>query len=177
MRSKLIAREIKRTKPDLIGMQEVAIWRRGPVGVKDGATTPSTEVVYDFLAVLRRDLKRLGLKYAVGSKQQETDIEAPIDAGHDVRLTMFDVTLVKKSKQLKVRSRFGRNYPDSITVPTPAGPLTSTRGWTGVDVTFKGKRLRSSTRTSRRSSTPRARRRRASSSGRTGRSARSVSSS
>ena len=115
MRSKLIAREIKRMKSDLIGVQEVA---------------------------MRRDLKRLGLKYGVGSKQQEADIEAPIDAGHDVRLTMFDVTLVKKSKQLKVRSRFGSNYTDSISVPTPAGPLTSTRGWTGVDLTLKGKRLR-----------------------------------
>ena len=142
VRSKLIAREIKQTKPDLIGMQEVAIWRRGPIGVKDGATTPSTEVVYDFLATLRRDLKRLGLKYSVASKQQETDIEAPIDAGHDVRLTMFDVILVKKGKDLKVTKRLGKNYAEKITVPTPASPLTSTRGWTAVDVTFKGKKLR-----------------------------------
>ena len=142
VRSKLIAREIKQTKPDLIGMQEVAIWRRGPIGVKDGATTPSNEVVYDFLATLRRDLKRLGLKYSVASKQQETDIEAPIDAGHDVRLTMFDVILVKKSRDLKVTKRLGKNYAEKITVPTPASPLTSTRGWTAVDVTFKGKKLR-----------------------------------
>ena len=81
VRSRLLAREIKQTQPDLIGMQEVAIWRRGADGLKDGATTPSTEVVYDFLATLRRDLKRLGLKYSVASKQQEADIEAPIDAG------------------------------------------------------------------------------------------------
>ncbi len=142
VRSKLLAREIKQTKPDLIGMQEVAIWRRGPVGVKDGSTTPSKLVVYDFLAILQRDLERLGLKYSVGSKQQETDIEAPIDAGHDVRLTMFDVILVKKSKDLKVTKRLGKNYAEKITVPTPASPLTSTRGWTAVDVTFKGKKLR-----------------------------------
>ena len=142
MRSKLIAREIKRTKPDLIGMQEVAIWRRGPDGVKDGSTTPATQVVYDFLRTLRRDLGRLGLRYSVGSKQQEADIEAPIDAGYDVRLTMFDVILVKKRADLKVRRRFGKNYNEKIAVPTPAGPLTSTRGWTAVDLIFKGKRLR-----------------------------------
>ena len=142
VRSKLLAREIKQTKPDVIGMQEVAIWRRGPDGLKDGATTPATQVVYDFLATLRRDLKRLGLNYSVGSKQQETDIEAPIDAGYDVRLTMFDVVLVKKRADLKVKTRFGKNYADKIPVPTPGGTLTSTRGWTGIDLTFKGKKLR-----------------------------------
>jgi endonuclease/exonuclease/phosphatase family metal-dependent hydrolase len=142
VRSKLIAREIKRTRPDLIGMQEVAIWRRGPDGVKDGPTTPATQVVYDFLRTLRRDLGRLGLEYSVGSKQRETDIEAPIDAGYDVRLTMFDVILVKKRPDLKVRRRFGKNYTENIPVPTPAGTLTSTRGWTAIDLTFKGKRLR-----------------------------------
>jgi endonuclease/exonuclease/phosphatase family metal-dependent hydrolase len=141
-RSKLLAREIKQTKPDLIGMQEVAVWRRGPDGVKDGATTPATRVVYDFLATLRRDLGRRGLRYSVAAKQQETNIEAPIDAGYDVRLTMFDVILVRKTRDLKVTKRLGENYAATIGVPTPAGTLTSTRGWTAIDATFKGKRLR-----------------------------------
>jgi hypothetical protein len=123
-------------------MQEVAVWRRGPDGLKDGATTPATQVVYDFLATLRRDLKRLGLKYSVGSKQQEANIEAPIDAGYDVRLTMFDVILVKKRADLKVQRRFSKNYETDLSVPTPAGPLTSTRGWTAIDLAFKGKKVR-----------------------------------
>ncbi|MEA2331492.1 MAG: hypothetical protein QOH58_1630 [Thermoleophilaceae bacterium] len=141
-RAKLLAREVKRTKPDLIGLQEVAIWRRGPDGLKDGATTPSTQVVYDFLAIYRRELKRLGLRYSVGGKQQEANIEAPIDAGYDVRLTMFDVILVKKRKDLKVTGRLSDNYDEEIGVPTPAGTLTSTRGWVAIDARLKGKRLR-----------------------------------
>ena len=32
-------------QPDLIGLQEVATWRRSPNGVKDGSATPSTQVV------------------------------------------------------------------------------------------------------------------------------------
>src|SRR5688500_17114346 len=48
-RSDLIAAEIKRTKPDVIGLQEVALWRKGADGVKDGPATPATEVVYDWL--------------------------------------------------------------------------------------------------------------------------------
>jgi hypothetical protein len=70
-RSRLITREIKRTRPDLIGRQEVALWRRGPQGVKDGSATPSTRVVYDFLGILRRRLKRAGLHYRVAVVQRD----------------------------------------------------------------------------------------------------------
>lgn len=141
-RAKLIAREIKRTKPDVIGLQEVATWRRGPDGVQDGATTPSTKLVYDWLAALRKELKRAGLKYSVAGNKQEADIEAPIDAGYDVRLTMHDVILVKKSRDLKVTRKLSKNYETSIGVPTPAGTLTSTRGWAAIDATLKGKKFR-----------------------------------
>jgi endonuclease/exonuclease/phosphatase family metal-dependent hydrolase len=141
-RAKLIAAEIKRTKPDLVGLQEVAVWRRGPDGVQDGATTPSTQVVYDFLAALRTELRKAGLKYSVAGNQQEADIEAPIDAGYDIRLTMHDVVLVKKSRDLKVTKTTTKNYKTTIGVPTPAGTLTSTRGWVAVDATLKGKKFR-----------------------------------
>ena len=141
-RAALIAREIRRTRPDLIGLQEVAVWRRSPNGVKDGDATLSTQVVYDFLKTLRQRMARLGLRYAVAVKQRETDIEAPIDAGYDVRLTMFDVILVKKRKGLRVTRRLKSNYNATIGVPTPAGVKTSRRGWGAVDVRFKGKRFR-----------------------------------
>jgi endonuclease/exonuclease/phosphatase family metal-dependent hydrolase len=141
-RAALLAREIKRTKPDLIGLQEVALWRRGPDGVKDGAATPATQVVYDWLRTFRRRLAARGLRYAVAVKQRETDIEAPIEAGYDVRLTMFDVILVKKRKGLRVTRRLKSNYDEDIPVPTQAGTLTSTRGWAAVDVRFRGKRFR-----------------------------------
>ena len=36
-RARLLAREVKHTRPDVIGMQEVALWRRGADGVKVGA--------------------------------------------------------------------------------------------------------------------------------------------
>lgn len=141
-RAALLAREIRRTRPDLVGLQEVALWRRGPDGVKDGATTPATQVVYDFLRTFRQRLARLGLRYAVAVKQREADIETSIDAGYDVRLTMYDVILVKKRRGLRVTRRLKDNYPTDIAVPTPVGPLTSTRGWTAADVRYRGKRFR-----------------------------------
>jgi endonuclease/exonuclease/phosphatase family metal-dependent hydrolase len=141
-RAALLAREVKRTAPDLIGLQEVALWRRGPDGVTDGATTPATTVVYDFLRSYRRQLKRLGLRYTVAVVQREADIEAPIDKGYDVRLTMRDVILVKKRPDLRITKSSRANYDADIGVPTPSGTLTSTRGWTAVDGELRGRKFR-----------------------------------
>ena len=141
-RAKLLAREIKQRKPDMIGLQEVAVWRRGPTGVKDGAATPATQVVYDFRKSLLSELKKAGLRYRVGDAQRETDIEASIDEGYDVRLTMSDLILVKKRKGLKVRKRSSKNFTSRITVPTSGGPFTSTRGWTAVDASLDGRKFR-----------------------------------
>ncbi len=46
-RAKSLAAEIKKAKPDLVGVQEATTWRRGADGVKDGPATPATQVVYD----------------------------------------------------------------------------------------------------------------------------------
>ena len=35
-RAKALAAEIRKAKPDIIGVQEATIWRRGADGVKDG---------------------------------------------------------------------------------------------------------------------------------------------
>src|SRR3954464_13799144 len=40
-RAKALAAEIRKTKPDIIGVQEASIWRRGADGVKDGPQTPA----------------------------------------------------------------------------------------------------------------------------------------
>jgi endonuclease/exonuclease/phosphatase family metal-dependent hydrolase len=81
-RAKLLAREVRRTKPDVIGLQEVALWRRGPDGAADAEATQATTTVYDFLATLRGEL---GARYRLGNVQTEAGIEAPTSLGYDVR--------------------------------------------------------------------------------------------
>ena len=63
-RAKPLAREIKRSKADLVGLQEVALWRKqtpsdlgGPPQNPNGK--PATQVDQDFLAILKRELKRI----------------------------------------------------------------------------------------------------------------------
>lgn len=138
-RAKLLANEIAKTKPDLIGLQEVALWRKGP---KDGVTVNANEVVYDYLAMLRSALKAKGLKYSVGNVQPEADIEGPTSLGFDARLTMRDAILVKKRDGLKITSKAGANFKARLKVPTVAGDVTVLRGWTSVEASLDGKKFR-----------------------------------
>jgi len=139
-RAKLIAREIKRTKPDLIGLQEASLWRTGP---KDGSATRASDVAYDYVKILRRALKRIGLRYSVARSTNEADIEGPTDQGFDVRLTMRDVILVnKKRKGLKIRGTGGANYKASIPFPTVVGTFNVLRGYAYANVSLNGRKLR-----------------------------------
>src|SRR3954454_20539705 len=60
-----LAREIKASRADLVGLQEVALWRKQtpsdggakPISPLAGAT-PATAVEQDFLAILQRELKK-----------------------------------------------------------------------------------------------------------------------
>ena len=140
-RAKVLAREIKDADPDLIGLQEAALWRQGQVGVLDGGPgTPATEVVFDFLASLQSELAALGDPYNVVRVQQEADIEAPAGSPYnrDIRLTMRDVILAKASlpaNELSVQSTSSANFSNNLTFNTVAGPVTSTRGWVSANVT------------------------------------------
>lgn len=143
-RAKLIAREIKRTKPDLIGLQEAALWRTGP---KDGVSGNATTVAYDYIKLLRRELRRQGQRYGVASVTREADIEGPTAEDFDVRLTMRDAILVRKRPGLRVVGRGGDNYESLLQLPTQAGTFTSTRGYAYADMVLKtrsgkGKRKR-----------------------------------
>lgn len=93
-RAKGLAQEILSKKPDLVGLQEVAEWRSGPLN--DGAPftctgtnvdsnppfdcnfTAST-VRYDYLALLMAQLNHGKKRYRVVRSNPEFDFEAPTD--------------------------------------------------------------------------------------------------
>jgi endonuclease/exonuclease/phosphatase family metal-dependent hydrolase len=140
-RSKLIAKEIKRTKPDVIGLQEAALWRTGP---SDGSTTPNaTKVEYDYVKLLTKALKQVGLDYAVVRSTNEADIEGASSGGFDVRLTMRDAILVNKARKgLKVVKKGGANFAATIPFPTQGGIFNVKRGYAWADMKLNGKKFR-----------------------------------
>ncbi len=157
VRAKLLANEIEAKNPDLIGLQEVALWRRGQIGAPDGPATPATEIVYDYLELLTDELERRGLHYTPAVIQQEADLEFPADThgattddapdgvpDFDGRLTMRDVILVKDG--IKVKDTGSDNYSSNAFVNTAAfGTVTVLRGYTWADVRIDRKRAKGTT--------------------------------
>jgi endonuclease/exonuclease/phosphatase family metal-dependent hydrolase len=136
-RAKLLAAEIAATRPDLIGLQEVATWRTGPMQLNQVTVPNATTVQYDFLAILMAELHALGAGYEVVRSQQEADIEGPAfnpdqSNPRDVRLTMSDVIL-KRTSRVQTGATGGANYASAFTVPVAGLPVTVKRGYVWAD--------------------------------------------
>ena len=158
-RAKPLAREIKRSKADLVGLQEVALWRTqtpsdlgGPPS-NPGATS-ATKVSQDFLAILKRELKRIRAGYKVVVVQQEFDAELPVDqdandstggafgAEFDARLTMRDVILVRRASKVKL-GKTSRGHFTTRYEPNVGGVIIPVdRGWASVEAKLGKKRFR-----------------------------------
>jgi endonuclease/exonuclease/phosphatase family metal-dependent hydrolase len=153
VRARLLAREIHRTGPDLIGLQEVALWRSGPLQLDQVAVPNATTVDYDFLKILLRALARRGEDYKAVSIGNRADVEAPSftgspfdgtmgDDARDVRLTMRDVILMRDDYGLKVTDSGGAVYEHNLSVEILGTTLTFDRGYQWVDVRAGSKQLR-----------------------------------
>jgi endonuclease/exonuclease/phosphatase family metal-dependent hydrolase len=136
-RAKVIAAEIAAQQPDVVGLQEVALWRTG-------AGAPATTVIYDFLELLRTEVTALGLSYQAASSVQNFDGELPLSDGTLVRYTDRDVILARSG--VFTTGATGGNYAAKFPVTTATGPLgvelSVPRGWTSVEVQKDGVRFR-----------------------------------
>ena len=164
LRAQGLAAEIKETKPQLIGLQEVALWRTGPAAIAPAVPGPpvATTVKYDFLQLLLDQLNT-GLNkkykgYEVAVVKNEFDFEAPADyngvpadgplpngggqndlsdAEINGRLTMRDVILVRKKSGVKYKNPISGTYSSLFTPNISGIDIPVTRGWAAVDATVK----------------------------------------
>lgn len=149
-RSKLLAQEIAAAKPDLVGLQEVAMWRSGPLEIGAVAVPNAETVDLDFLEMLRTELKAEGVPYRPVSVNWLSDVEAPSFGGtpaapvepRDVRLTMRDVILKRVGSGIEVLRHRERDYTNGLQVEIAGRPLDFTRGYQWVDVERDQKRFR-----------------------------------
>ncbi|UGS37518.1 hypothetical protein DSM104329_03934 [Capillimicrobium parvum] len=141
-RAKEIADEIKRTKPDVIGLQEVARYFRGADGVHDGVNNATTPL-FDWLQILQGELRARGLNYRVVSRQDELDVEVPSDDGYDIRLVLGNAVLVKAGRKARVKVISDRNgiFTNQLTVPLPDQQVVLKRGYAGFVGSVGGRRF------------------------------------
>ena len=143
-RAERLADEIAATDPDLIGLQEVSLFR---TQVPRDPLSPATDIAFDYLQILRDELAERGLSYAVVSTVTDLDAEAPVFGGPtgliDVRLTDRDVVLARTDvPQLKISAATSGNYVARVVLNSPVGPIPTPRGWNAVDGMLRGERFR-----------------------------------
>jgi hypothetical protein len=144
-RADSIADEIQKTRPDLIGLQEVILLRTQIPS--DGPATPATNITLDYLQILIDTLAERGLIYEPIVVQNGTDIEVPglISTGLvDIRLTDRDVILVRAdNKDFTLSNIQGAQFAAKLPLTTLFGPISIPHSWVSVDVTFdKGDKAR-----------------------------------
>ena len=155
VRAKGLAHEILEQKPDLVGLQEVALWRTGPPDLTPVLTEQptATAVRYDYLAELLAELNKGPDRYEVVVVQPEFDLEAPADengvpndgpnpaianAEINGRLTMRDVILARRGAGVETKNPQSGNFKTLLAVPILGKSLTIKRGWTATDARVRG---------------------------------------
>jgi hypothetical protein len=157
-----LAKEIKASKADLVGLQEVALWRTQtpsdggapPISPVPGAA-PASTVAFDFLALLRA---QLGDSYRVVVSQDEFEAELPVNADGnratgtgplagfgadlDARLTMRDVILVRKGSKVKLGKTRKGQYKTRFEANVGGIKIPADRGWVSVEARVGKRKFR-----------------------------------
>jgi endonuclease/exonuclease/phosphatase family metal-dependent hydrolase len=159
VRARGLAQEIIETGPELVGLQEVALWRSAPptLGPVFSGKPEATAVKYDFLALLLAQLNKGKRRYRPVIVQPEFDFEAPADANGvpgdgpgggtgilanaevNGRLTMRDVILARVGAGVKTSRPEGDSFEHLLVVKVAGSTeVTVNRGWTSVSATVRG---------------------------------------
>lgn len=140
-RAAAIAKIIKKSKPHVVGLQEISVIRTQTPA--DSLTNPEAQpnaetVEIDFLKVVEAALKAEGLDYKVAGKVETFDLEMPglTPTGLvDIRLTDHDAILVRGDVSVSETAQAAK-YPTYLSVGNL--DLNVPRGYVAVNVKVGG---------------------------------------
>jgi len=136
VRARAIANQIRRKKPDIIGLQEAAIWQL------ISPQTSEVAVNYDLVEILLQELRKIGLHYQLLTTVSTTDTTLPSSSGFNVRFVDRDAILVRKNSGLKLSNVQTDVFDAFLPVPVGGNIEELKFGWISVDVTVHGKKFR-----------------------------------
>ncbi len=122
--------EIEQARPDLIGLQEAAVWRVGD------------RVAADHLDLLEAELARRGLRYRRVAATINGDVALPSAAGRLVGLCDREAILAREDPDLALANVQSAGLATMLPVQTAQGPVGLARGWLSVDATLRGATVR-----------------------------------
>lgn len=141
-----LAAEILAHGPEVVGLQEVALYRvQEPGDMALGGATPATNVALDFLRILLDTLAAHGAEYVALAADTTTDVETPAVTGvdgdgnptfMDIRYTDRDVILVRADVP-HAAAQAGR-YAAAIPLDLAGTSVGIYRGWGSVEATIAG---------------------------------------
>jgi hypothetical protein len=146
VRAKGLATEILNKQPDLVGLQEAALWRDDPCDVNP--MPPSATHVRkggDFLGLLLDNLNKNGNNYRLVVAQPEFDFQiwantdgdsstgSPFGCDTEGRLTMRDAILARAGSDVQTKNPKGAHFNTLLQVRPGGVPIDVTRGWTSVN--------------------------------------------
>jgi endonuclease/exonuclease/phosphatase family metal-dependent hydrolase len=138
-RAKAIADEIAAKPPDVVGLQEVSLFRTSV-----GSASPV--VAFDYLAILLDELASRGAAYTPATVSTGFDVTAPaIEDGQfvNLQLTDRDAILVRSDGgAVEISSAESAQFAARLTQPTAVGPIPLPRTWNRIDGTYKGQQFR-----------------------------------
>lgn len=149
-RAKSFALQVKDSKPDIIGLQEVALIRyQAQSDYFIGNPQMAQDVRHDFLADVLDALAEQGLRYKVAGIVTNVDQELPafgtldgsnIPSLYDVRLTDRDVILVRE--KIAVSEVTPYNFDINLIYPSIVGNIEYQRGAIGITARVRGEDYR-----------------------------------
>ena len=154
-RAEGLADEILATKPDLVGLQEVALWQTIPI------TPAGTATTLDYLDLLLDQLNEGNGKggkgkpqYRVVAVQEEFGTEAPANVNNlpgdgppipglenaevTGKLTMRDVILARQGAGVQTWNEDGDNFDHNLILGIAGQPVVVKRGWVATDAKVRG---------------------------------------
>lgn len=132
-RVKSIAHQIALLKPDVIGLQEAALWQLRQLMVPD-----VPHVTFDYVKILLAELQKRGLGYEVAAYNKNFSAQLRSSQGNFVRLLDRDIILIRKDSQLKVVKKQEANFKTNLITKIGGQRVELLRGWSSVDVSHAG---------------------------------------